>query len=189
MYDTHVAWTLLPLSSGQLYHSPEPPQLPGEYAAHAAKCVAQRAFNQTQFPSLPSQVPRLYSWVKRSNYGIKVSRSTTQLPRFAAIRTRVWCTKQLSYGTLVWITCRMRTYMYMYRYVLFFCQHYQSCTKVPIQNNNYKSLIRYHNTPSTIWHTTCICTCIPSTIWHTTCTCTCIHTCTMYPSAINWRSC
>ena len=37
-FDAHGAWTLSPI----ITHV-EPSQLPGEYAAHAAKCVAQRA--------------------------------------------------------------------------------------------------------------------------------------------------
>ena len=42
-FDTHGAWTLLTLSSGQLYHYENHLKLPGEYVAHAAKCVAQQA--------------------------------------------------------------------------------------------------------------------------------------------------
>ena len=36
-FDAPGAWTLLPLSSGQLLSFLEPSQLPGTYAAHAAK--------------------------------------------------------------------------------------------------------------------------------------------------------
>ena len=42
-FDAHGAYLLLPLSSGPVKSFLEPSQLPGEYAAHAAKCVAQRA--------------------------------------------------------------------------------------------------------------------------------------------------
>ena len=34
---------IIPSVSGPVISYPEPSQLPGEYAAHAAKCVAQRA--------------------------------------------------------------------------------------------------------------------------------------------------
>ena len=42
-FDAHGAWTLLPLSLGHVISFLEPSQLPGEYTAHAAKCVAQQA--------------------------------------------------------------------------------------------------------------------------------------------------
>ena len=42
-FDAHGIWTLIPLSSGAVKSFLQPSQLPGEYAAHAAKCVAQQA--------------------------------------------------------------------------------------------------------------------------------------------------
>ena len=43
-FDTHGAWTLLtPVIGPVIISFLEPSQLPGEYTAHAAKCVAQRA--------------------------------------------------------------------------------------------------------------------------------------------------
>ena len=41
-FDAHGASPLLPVI-GPVISFLEPSQLPGEYAAHAAKCVAQRA--------------------------------------------------------------------------------------------------------------------------------------------------
>ena len=59
-FDAHGAWTLLPLSSGQLYHS-------WNHEGHAAKCVAQQAYSNTITISALTG-PHLYSWVKSSNY-------------------------------------------------------------------------------------------------------------------------
>ena len=42
-FDAHGAWTWLTPVIGPVISFLEPSQLPGEYAAHAAKCVAQRA--------------------------------------------------------------------------------------------------------------------------------------------------
>ena len=107
-FDAHGAWALLPLSSGQLYHSKNHLNSLGEYAAHAAKCVAQRANNQTRLPSLPSQVP-IYTpgWReaiivkclaqghKHHGHGQDSNPHSDDL----AIRTQVRCTRPLGHGT------------------------------------------------------------------------------------------
>ena len=45
----------------------EPYQLPGEYTAHAAKCVPQRASSNTITISALTGPHDLYSWVKEKN--------------------------------------------------------------------------------------------------------------------------
>ena len=64
----------------------KPSQLPGEYTALCNKCATQ--LNQSQEPSLPSQVP-IYPWVERSNYS-EVSCSGTQVSRPGFEPKRCW---------------------------------------------------------------------------------------------------
>ena len=100
---------IITLVNGPVISFLEPSQLPGEYAAHAAKCVAQRAYSNTiTISALHHRSPFILLGegeavtVKCLARGHKHhGRGQDWNPHSddSAIRTQVRCTKPLGYGT------------------------------------------------------------------------------------------
>ena len=56
-FDGHGIWTLIPLSSGPVKSFLEPSQLPGEYAAHAAKLCSATSLIKHNYHLCPHRSP------------------------------------------------------------------------------------------------------------------------------------
>ena len=84
----------------------KPSQLPGEYIAQLLPFQRIHVYmaNQTQQPTLPSQVP-IYSWVERSNYGkVSCSRThTVSTTDAVGVRTHILTTQPSEHMARIWI--------------------------------------------------------------------------------------
>ena len=99
LHEVSQCLTLLPLLIRRINHSWNHLSSLGSIQLNCCHFAAYRA-NQTQQPTLPSQLP-IYSWLERSNYG-KVSCSRifeNAHSDDSAIRPQIQCTKPLGHGT------------------------------------------------------------------------------------------